>query len=72
MSLIREEGLEGLAEVPAPPTWQSQIVLATPARCAVADNSTIIDRESASKAASELKELQSMLQEKYRDQQRTA
>nr|AXF42662.1 low-CO2 inducible protein LCI1850 [Chlorella sp. ArM0029B] len=72
VSLIREEGLEGLAEVPAAPTWQSQIVLATPARCAVADNSTIIDRESASKAAVELKELQSMLQERYRDQQRTA
>ena len=47
VGLLREEGLEGLAAVPPPATWQQRIVTETPQRCARADNSTIIDRESA-------------------------
>ncbi|PSC73738.1 low-CO2 inducible isoform B [Micractinium conductrix] len=67
VGLLREEGLEGLAAVPPPATWQQRIVTETPQRCARADNSTIIDRESAAKAAVELKEIQELLIKRARE-----
>ncbi|KAL4439983.1 hypothetical protein ABPG75_002984 [Micractinium tetrahymenae] len=68
VALLREEGLEELAQAPPPAAWRAAIVQPTPARCAVTDNSTVIDRETASKAALELKEIQEMLQQRYQQQ----
>jgi len=59
---MKDEGLEGVATVPTP-ALQSKVITSTPARCATADNSTILDQQFA--ADKDLQALQNKLQKKY-------
>ncbi|PSC70098.1 low-CO2 inducible [Micractinium conductrix] len=61
ISLMKNEGLDNVA-VPTP-VLQKKLAIGTPARCATADNSTIMDQRYAKDA--ELQELQKALEKKY-------
>ncbi|KAL4856957.1 hypothetical protein ACK3TF_002657 [Chlorella vulgaris] len=63
LSLMKEEGLDASGS-DSTPVWQSKITTTTPARCATADNSVIID--SSFNTDPELSKIREQLEEKYR------